>query len=247
MTTEPPENHAPADVFATTHWTVVVAAGQQHTSQSVHALEQLCRTYWPPLYAFVRRQGHAPHDAQDLTQEFFARVLEKNYVHAADREKGRFRTFLIMALKRFLANEWDKARARKRGGGRVLQPLDTNLAEQCYQSEQSHSLPADAIYERRWAVTMLERTLSRLKEEFVAQEKLVEFEHLKKFLTADRGEVPYTEVAGSMGMSEGAVRVAVHRLRRRFRELFREEVAQTVATPEDIDDELRHLLKALGA
>lgn len=232
--------------FVTTHWSVVLSAQDKDSPQSTEALEKLCRAYWYPLYAFVRRQGHGPHDAQDLTQEFFARLLAKNYLNSADREKGRFRSFLLVALKRFLANEWDKARAQKRGGGQPLQPLDTQFAERCYQSEHSLGLPPDVIYERRWAVTILERTLAGLRAESIAQEKLAEFEQLKKFLTADRGEIPYAEVSDALGMAEGAVRVAVHRLRRRFRELFREEIAQTVSASKDIDDEVRHLMRALA-
>lgn len=239
--------HPPgAPVFVTTHWSVVLSAREEDTTRSAEALEILCRAYWYPLYAFVRRQGHSPHDAQDLTQEFFARLLEKGYLHSADQAKGRFRSFLLVALKRFLANEWDKARAQKRGGGRSAIPWETDLAERRYVGEGSDQLSADRIYERRWALTMLDQVLARLRNEFAAAGREQEFDQLKQFLTASRGEIPYADVAKALSMKEGAVRVAVHRLRRRFRELFREQIAQTVASAEEIDDEVRHLMKALG-
>jgi RNA polymerase sigma factor (sigma-70 family) len=237
----------PEPVFATTRWSEVLAAGQEKSARAQAALAHLCETYWYPLYAFVRRQGHSPHDAQDLTQEFFARLLQKGYLQAADPEKGRFRTFLLVVLKRFLANEWDRARAQKRGGGQVHVPLDTDLAERRYQVEPQADIPADQIYERRWALALLEQTMNRLRQEFIAAGKHREFQQLKGFLTVDRGAISYTDIAASTGMSEGAVRVAVHRLRRRFRELFREEISHTVARPQEIDDEVRHLLKALSA
>lgn len=241
--TNRPAEHA---VFLTTHWSVVLSAREKGSTHSAEALETLCRTYWYPLYVFVRRQGHSPHDAQDLTQEFFARLLEKDYLDAADQQKGRFRTFLLVALKRFLANEWDKARAQKRGGGQQPISFDTELAEQRYLGEGSASLSADHIYERRWALTLVDRAMQRLREDYASHAREHEFERLKPCLTADRGEISYAELAVGLGMSEGAARVAVHRLRKRFRTLFREEVAQTVAALDDIDDEVRHLMRALA-
>ena len=183
------ETHAPRSAFVTTHWSVVLSARDKDNSRSAEALEKLCRSYWYPLYVYVRRQGHSAHDAQDLTQEFFARLLEKDYLRAAAREKGKFRTFLLVALKRFLANEWDRARAQKRGGGRVPLALDTAVAERRYQIEPGTSEPADRIYDRRWALTMLENSMARLRGEFVASGRAEDFERLKIFLTAERGEI----------------------------------------------------------
>jgi RNA polymerase sigma-70 factor (ECF subfamily) len=238
-----PENHRR---FATTRWTMVLAAGRDTAPEAARALEELCRIYWYPLYAYVRRRGHGREDAEDLTQEFFARLLEKDYLLAADREKGRFRTFLLMAFQRFLANERDRASAQKRGGGVPTLALDADLAEQRYQIEPADAFSADRIYERRWALTLIEATVARLRQEFVNDDQAGEFEQLKSFLTADREKIPYAEMAATRGQTEGALRVAVHRLRRRFRELFRQEIAQTVASPEEIDGEVRHLLAALG-
>jgi RNA polymerase sigma factor (sigma-70 family) len=232
-------------VFATTRWTVVLTARDKALPQSEEALESLCRIYWYPLYAYLRRLGHSTADAQDLTQEFFARLLAKEWLASADREKGRFRTFLVVALKRFLANEWDRVHREKRGGHAFHFPLDTELAEARYQSEAAIDLTADRIYERRWALTLLENTMNRLREEFRQAGKPDEFVRLKVFLTADKSAIPYADVARDLGTSEGAARVAVHRLRRRFREVFREEVAHTVAVAEDVNEELRHLLGAL--
>jgi RNA polymerase sigma-70 factor (ECF subfamily) len=224
----------------------MLSARAKNSSQSNEALGKLCRLYWYPLHAYVRRQGHRPHDAQDLTQEFFARLLAKDYLLAADREKGRFRTFLLVALKRFLANEWDRLRAQKRGGGRTHVPLDTDLAERRYQVEPEAGVSADKVYERRWALTLLDQTMNRLRLEFADADKLGEFEQLKVFLTAERGAIAYADIAAHTGMNEGAVRVAVHRLRRRFREIFREEIAHTVSSPDEIEAEVQHLLAALS-
>ena len=233
-------------MFVTTRWTVVLSAQDKDAPQSSEALESLCRIYWHPLYAYARRLGHAPADAQDLTQEFFARLLEKQWLAAADREKGRFRTFLLVALKRFLANEWDRAHRQKRGGYATHLPLDTAVAEARYLTDLAKKLPADRVYERRWALTLLEQTMNRLRAEFSQAGKAAEFERLKVFLTADKSAIACADVARELGMSEGAARVAAHRLRRRFREVFREEVAHTVASAEDVDEEFRHLLEALA-
>jgi DNA-directed RNA polymerase specialized sigma24 family protein len=180
-----------------------------------------------------------------LTQEFFARLLAKEWLVGADREKGRFRTFLVVAMKRFLANEWDRVHREKRGGQAPHFPLDTEVAEARYLSEPALELTADRIYERRWALTLVENTMNRLREEFGQANKAAEFERLKVFLTADKAAIAYATVARELGSSEGAARVAVHRLRRRFREVFRGEVAHTVAGSEEVDEELRHLLSAL--
>jgi RNA polymerase sigma factor (sigma-70 family) len=233
-------------MFLTTHWSVVLAAKDKSSPASAAALEALCRAYWYPLYAFVRRQGHSPSDAQDLTQEFFARLLQKEYLQAADRAKGRFRTFLRVALKRFLANEWDRARRLKRGGGRAPVSLDILTAEQRYQAERSDALPPDRLYERRWARALLELALARLRAEYTAAGKTAEFERLKGALTAERGGIDYGDLAAALGLNEGSARVAVHRLRKRFRNLFRAAVAETVSAPEEVEDELRYLAGVLG-
>jgi RNA polymerase sigma factor (sigma-70 family) len=233
-------------LFLTTHWSVVLAAKDGSSPESVAALEVLCRTYWYPLYAFVRHQGHSPSDAQDLTQEFFARLLAKEYLRAADREKGRFRTFLRVALRRFLANEWDRERRLKRGGGQPPLPLDAVAAEHRYQAERDDVLPPDHLYERRWARALLEQVLSRLRAEYAAGGKTAEFERLKGGLTAERGGIAYADIAAALVLSEGAARVAVHRLRKRFRVLFRAAVAETVSTPEEVEDELRYVVGLLG-
>jgi RNA polymerase sigma-70 factor (ECF subfamily) len=233
-------------VFATTHWSVVLTAQDPAAPESSAALETLCRTYWYPVYAFVRRQGQHPHDAQDLTQEFFARLLQKDYLRSVAREKGRFRTFLIVALKRFMANEWDRARALKRGGGEAPLSLDTSLAETRYQQEPAASSDADSVYDRRWALTLLDQAMIRLRQEYEADGKGADFDQLKSFLTVDHADIGYGTIAARLGISEGAARVAVHRLRKRFREVFREQIAQTVSSPAEIDEEVAHLVAALA-
>lgn len=236
---------APSPQFLTTRWSVVLAARGDSATRSREALETLCQSYWYPLYAYARRAGQAPHDAEDLTQEFFARLLEKEWLLAAAPEKGRFRTFLLVALKRFMAREWHRSAAQKRGGGQVHLPLDTTNAEQRYAGEPAETFAAEDIYERRWAMTLLDQTLERLQAEFAEAGKAAEFESLKRWLTAERGQIPYAEVAAELQSSEGAARVAVHRLRKRFRALFREAIAGTLAEGEDVEDELRHLAAVL--
>lgn len=236
----------PAQAFPPTRWSVVLAAQQVPSPAADAALETLCRAYWQPLYAFVRRQGHTKEDAQDLVQDFFARLLQKQWLEAVAREKGRFRSFLLTALKRFLANEWDRQRAQKRGGGQAPLSLDTAIAERQYQAEPDPGAAADRVFERRWALTLLERTLTRLREEFTAAGKLREFDALKPFLTAGQDTASYAGVAAQLAINEVAARVAVHRLRRRFREHFRAEIAHTVAGPGDVEAEVRHLMAALG-
>jgi len=249
-TTSPPEPRDFADSspgrFVTTRWSVVMTARDKGSPESEAALQSLCQGYWHPLYAFVRRLGNSPHDAQDLTQEFFARLLEKNWLGAVERKRGRFRTFLIMALKRFLANEWDKSRSAKRGGGQALVPLDTDLAEERYLADPSPALSADHLYERRWALTLLDQAMARLRAEYEGDGRGQDFDRLKKYLTAERGAIPYAEIAGEIGASEGAARVAVHRLRKRFREVFRATVADTVSNAEDVDAEVRYVIEVLG-
>jgi RNA polymerase sigma-70 factor (ECF subfamily) len=232
--------------FATTHWSLVLAAGRGSRPEAAASLATLCETYWYPLYYYVRRCGYRAEEAQDLTQEFFATLLEKGSLKVADPERGRFRSFLLASLNHFLANEWDRACARKRGGGRVLS-LDIAGAESRYALEPADDLTAERLFERRWATTLLDLVLARLREEFVREGQDRVFERLKGFLGGAVADASYGEVAADLGMTEAAVKMAVHRLRRRYRRLLRAEIAQTVALPEQVDDEIRRLFAALGA
>lgn len=216
------------------------------SAESAQALEILCQRYWFPLYAFVRRMGYSAHDAQDLTQEFFARLLQKEWLHAAERERGRFRSFLIMVLKRFLSNERDKMSAAKRGGGHVPVPIDGELAEARYLTDPTPALPADHLYERRWALALLDQAMARLRDEYERDGRGEDFETLKSYLTAEGGTIPYSQVAQELGTSEGTARVAVHRLRKRFREAFRAIVADTVSSAEEVEGEMRYVVEILG-
>ncbi len=233
-------------MFFTTRWSLVLKAQDEASPDFDEAMGALCRGYWYPLYAFVRSQGHGPHDAQDLTQEFFARLLSKDWLKPASRDKGRFRAFLCVAMKHFLANEWDRQRALKRGGLHTHVPLDAVLAEQRFQHEPVDSMSPDRIYERRWALTLLEQAMARLRDDYTAQNKEREFDELKDCLTAGRGMIPYPDKAGALGVSEGAARVAVHRLRKRYREVFRATVADTVSAAQEVEEELRHVAAVLG-
>ena len=244
--TSPPAESSQPQWFVTTHWSVVLAAGRGDSTRSRAALEKLCRNYWYPLYAFVRRLGHSAHDAEDLVQSFFAVCLEKNYLGAVEQGRGRFRSFLLIALKRFLANEWDKQRAQKRGGAQIPVALDSLTAEERYALEPAEQLSADKLFDRRWALTLLERVVQRLEAEQHAAGKGEQFEALKECITAVGRGTPYVELAQQLSTSEGAVKVAVHRLRSRYRELLEEEIANTVASPADIDEERRELLRALS-
>lgn len=232
--------------FTATHWSVVLAARGGDSPRARAALEKLCQAYWYPLYAFVRRLGQSPHDAEDSVQGFFARCLEKNYLAAAEEAKGRFRSFLLLALKRFLAKERDKSRARKRGGGQKPVALDGLTAEQRYALEPAEQVSADKLFERRWALTLLEQVLSRLRDEQAAAGQREAFEQLKEFLLADGRGTPYAELAERRGTSEGALKVAVHRLRQRYRELLQEEIANTVTSPAEAEEERRYLLAVLS-
>ncbi len=232
--------------FVTTHWSQVLAAVGCDSSRARCSLEQLCRSYWYPLYAFARRSGKSPEDAQDLTQEFFARLLVKNYLADADREKGRFRTFLITAFKHFLAKEWRKERALKRGGDQVFVPIDADDAESRYGFEPADEVAPDRIFERRWAMTILERTLTTLRTEYEEAGKGAIFNHLKGIITAGKAEMPYAEVAAELKLTEGAVKVAAHRMRRRYREILRHQIADTLGSEGEVDEELRNLMAALS-
>ena len=234
-------------VFATTHWTAVLAAGRRNTPQADVALEELCRTYWYPLYAYVRRRGYSRDDAQDLTQAFFARLLEKNYLDGLSGERGRFRAFLLASMNHFLANEWDRASRQKRGGGVALLSLNWQDADARYEIDPVDNLSPDRLYDRAWAVTLLERVLARLRAENTGGGKDAVFEQLKLFLTAGKGAIPYAGAAAALNISEAAARVAVHRLRARYRELLREEIGQTLSDPAQVDEELRALFNAFSA
>lgn len=240
-------NATPGDIFATTRWTVVLAAGQRHTAQANVALEELCRIYWFPLYAYVRRRGHTREDAEDLVQEFFARFLAKNYLAGLASERGRFRAFLLAALKHFLANEWDRAQTQKRGGGAAHLSLDWQTADTKFQVAAAAEPSPDQAFDREWALALLERVITRLSDECAAEGKAESFARLKPFLTAARSAMPYAQVAAELGLAEGAVRVAVHRLRRRYRELLRDEIAQTLSDPAQVEEELRALFGAFGS
>jgi RNA polymerase sigma-70 factor (ECF subfamily) len=233
--------HAGGRSFATTHWSIVLAAAHESRPDAQAALTTLCETYWYPLYAYVRRCGYESHDAEDLTQEFFARLLDKDYLASVDRSKGEFRHFLLASLRHFLANERDWSRARKRGGGRAVLSLDRGEAETSYRLEPSHELTPEKDFDRQWALTLLRQVMGSLEAEHVASGTKRLFEGLSGFLTEAEGSCLHAEVARNMGMTEGAVKVAVHRLRRRYRQLLREQIAQTVASPEEVDEEIRHL------
>lgn len=235
------------DIFATTHWTVVLAAGRRSDPQAQLALEELCRTYWFPLYAYVRRRGHTKEDAEDLTQAFFARFLEKNYLAKLDSERGRFRAFLLASLKHFLANEWDKSQRQKRGGGVPLLSLDWQTADTQFQVAAAHERGPEQAFDREWALALLANVVKRLQAECVAEGKSAQFAELKVFLTTGKGEVSHAAAAQKLGLEEAAVRVAVHRLRKRYRVLLRAEIAHTLADPAQVDEELRALFGAFAS
>ena len=219
-------------------------AGQDDTPQAAEALEKLCRMYWYPLYAYIRRRGHTPADAQDLAQDFFVQLLRKNYPARADRATGRFRSFLLHALNQFLADLRERALALKRGGGQVIISLD-EAAEDRYRLEVADGVTPEKLFERRWAETLLDRALGRLRDEFVAKGKAATYEVLKTFEPGDQRPLSYAEAANRLRVSESAVKSMIHRLRQRHRELVREEIAHTVPTVADIDDELRYLVSVL--
>lgn len=231
--------------FATTRWSLVLGARDGDSAASQAALAELCESYWFPLYAFVRRQGHGPDDAADLTQGFFAKLLEKNYLQDVRPDAGRFRSFLLASLKHFIYNEWDRQQAQKRGGHVPKISLDAALAESRYAIEPVESRTPEDLYERHWALTVLQRALERLEAETPAG-KRDRFENLRPYLTGDGSDATYAEVAARLGLSEGGVKVAVHRLRHRFGAMLRQEIGETVADPQEVDDEIRHLLTRLG-
>jgi RNA polymerase sigma-70 factor (ECF subfamily) len=238
---------AVARQFPTTSWTLVLSAGQQTDANGSDALAMLCEKYWYPLYAFVRRRGYSVEQAQDLTQEFLARVLERRYFERADRNKGRFRTFLLSCLTCFLLDAADHRQALKRGGSHSPIPLEAWKGEELYQREPAHNETPEKIFERRWALALLERVLARLRDEFVSNGDAAHFERLKVFLLGLDGDVRYAELARELQTTEGALKVAIHRLRKRYREVFRAEIAETVSDARDIDGEIRYLVRALAA
>ena len=244
------ENQTPnagdAGGFQTTHWSLVLRAGGRADRDADSALAALCERYWFPLYAYVRRRVAGAHEAQDLTQEFFARLLEKQYLAAADPQRGKFRCFLLASLKHFLANEWDRAHAQKRGGRVRRLSLDLECGESRLRLEPSHDLTPERLFERQWVLTLLDLVMRRLQGEYESAGKADQFARLKGVLTGDRDRLPYAALAADWGVSEEAARQAASRLRKRYRELLRDEVAQTLAEPGDVDDEIRNLFEVLG-
>ena len=235
--------------FPTTRWSLVVAAGEGRNAESRDALDVLCRLYWPPVYSFVRATGHDAESARDLTQGFFARLLEKSDLRQVDRTRGRFRAFLLASVKHFVANEWDRVRAQRRGGGRTLASLDVEDAEAKYGLSLAVPQTPETIYEKQWALTLLEHALSRLGEEMARSKHAQHFSRFRPFLTFEGSEASYQDLAQELGMSEAAIKVTIHRMRRRFGGLLREEVAQTLdgASPADVDDEIRYLFSLMGS
>lgn len=242
-------SHSPAserpDYFVTTRWTLVVSAGRTPSPDSEQALAELCQTYWYPLYAYIRRQGRTREDAEDLVQAFFARFLERNYLVGLSAERGRFRAFLLASLKHFLANEWDHSQRQKRGGGVDHVSLDWQSADQRFHLEPAAPDNPERAFDREWALALLERVIQRLERECDAAGKDRLFRQAKGFLTVGSGSIPHAEAAAAVGLDEGAFRVAVHRLRKRYRELLREEIAQTLTDPSQVEEELGSLLAAL--
>jgi RNA polymerase sigma factor (sigma-70 family) len=237
---------AVAKEFRTTHWSMVLAARSLESPEQQSALERLCRAYWYPLYAFARRRGHDPHQAQDLTQSFFARFLEKNYLAQVSSDKGRFRSFLLAAFQNFLANEWDRTQTLKRGGGARVISLDEQTAEERFQFDLIDDVTPEQLFEQRWVESVLEQVLARLRDECNSAGHEGRFDVLKVYLVDDRGAVPFAEMAARLGMTEASLKGLVRRLRQRYRELFREEIANTVSRPAEVDEEIRYLIEVLG-
>lgn len=232
--------------FVTTHWSVVLSAREGATGEAAAALEQLCRTYWWPLYAFVRRRGHGPHDAEDLVQEFFARLLAKDFLQSVDPRKGRFRSFLLAAMDHFLAKEWRRSNAQKRGGRFRIISLDAETAEEHYLQIPATAQTPEQIYDYQWAIKLMEQVLSRLRNEEVAKGRQRQFDEIKIYLHGDRFAGLYAELAAKLQTTEAALKMAVSRMKKRYGELLREEVAQTVSDPNEIEDELRALAAILS-
>ena len=252
MSTEPQSTTAGeasprSDIFVTTRWTVVLSAGRRSSPHSDRALSELCQTYWYPLYAFVRRRGHSKEDAEDLVQAFFARFLEKNYLEGLSAERGKFRAFLLASLKHFLANEWDKSQRQKRGGGVLYLSLDWRSADERFHLDPHDPSSPDKTFDREWALALLERVIVRLRDECAAEGKAELFEQARGYLMVGEKTISYAEAAQNLKLDEGGVRVAVHRLRTRYRLLLRDEIAQTLEDPAQVAEELRSLQAALAA
>ncbi len=232
--------------FPVTHWSLVLSVGKSDTTRAQAALSQLCQTYWFPLYAHARRRGYSPHDAEDLTQEFFAQLLERQALAVADPQRGKFRSFLLAAMNHFLATEWHKARAKKRGAGQLVISLDLSAAEQRFDLEPADNASPDKLFDRQWALALLDAVLQSLEAEYADAGKTDFFSALRPTLTGARESQPYAELAAKLGLSEAAVKVAVHRLRKRYRDLIRAEIADTLADPAEVEAEIRHLFAALA-
>ena len=239
---EDPNKPASDPVFVSTHWSVVLRAGRSDSPESLAALSELCRNYWFPLYAYARRQGGDVHTAQDLTQEFFSKLIEKNYLNVADRRRGKFRWFLLTAFKCFLANEWDRTQAQKRGGGKQIVSFDGMSAEERYLHEPEDNASADQLYDRRWAADLLEGARGKLRSEYVESDKAERFKYLEAYLPGGQTTLSQAEVGAALGLTEGTVKQEVFKVRRRFGELLREAVAQTVAHPDEVDEEISYLI-----
>lgn len=246
---KPPEGDASepsalskSPIFATTHWTVVLAAGDPDHPGAAAALDRLCRTYWYPVYAYVRRKGRSPAEAEDLTQEFFSRLLGRGFPGGVRREGGKFRSYVLRALDHFLVNEWRRDQARKRGGGTTTFSLDGVDAESRYKLEPSDGVTPESLYDRRWAAAVLDSVRNQLREEYQRQGKSRLFAALEPCLTGGDEMLPYEELMEQLNLKASALKMAVHRLRKRYGEFLREEIAQTVATPDEVDEEIRHLI-----
>lgn len=235
-----------APLFVTTQWSAVLKAGSRDSPEAAKSLAELCRNYWFPLFAYARKQGCDLHSAQDLTQEFFGRLIEKNYLGVADRRRGRFRWFLLTAFKCFLANEWDRSQAQKRGGGKSILSFDAMTAEERYRNEPQDGASADLVYDQRWAADLLERVQARLREEYVNGGRVDRLKYLEEYLPGGQPTLSQAEVGAALGLTEGTVKQEVFRIRRRFGELVREAIAQTVAHPDEIEDEISYLIDVLS-
>jgi RNA polymerase sigma-70 factor (ECF subfamily) len=241
-----PDSNTPPRGFPPTLWTVVLAAKENSSAEADAALEQLCRTYWWPLYAFVRRRGYGAHDAEDLTQAFFEGLLAKDFLRAVDRTKGKFRSYLLARLENFLKNEWRNARTQKRGGKIKFVSINDETAEQPYLQVAASNLSAEEFFEKQWATTLLAQAAARLRDEFIASGKGAFFEEIKVFLTREKHAASYAELATRLGTTEDALKTAVMRMKKRYGELLRAEIANTVSSPEEVDEELRALMRALS-
>ena len=241
-----PPSESSGGIFATTHWSAVFTARDGDSVEALAALERLCRSYWRPVYAYIRRDGCQPADAQDLTQEFFHRFIEKQWIDRLQHTRGKFRSFLLTFLKHFLSDERDRVRAKKRGGGRTFLSIDELQAEESTLLQPSESLTADQVFERRWAQTLMERAVTRLREEYTEEGKAELFQKLKDLQPGERSAQNYVELGAALGLSEGAVKSAVHRLRLRYRDILRKEIAGTLNNAEEVDEEIRYLIQVLG-